>query len=81
MVAFAAGGGDAFAWISFALACAGMLLLAKGAHTLIEDADDTMQMVSQSHKETVAGVVGFELPLLAMAGLLSLAVATAVAAT
>lgn len=31
MVAFAAGPVDAFAWTSFALACAGMLLLAKGS--------------------------------------------------
>ena len=77
MVAFAAGGVDAFAWISFTLACAGTLLLARGAHILIEDADDTMGAVSQSHKETVAGVVGLELPLLAGAGLLSLAVAAA----
>ena len=75
MVAFAAGNVDALAWISFALACAGTLLLAGGAHTLVEDADDTMGMVGQSHKETVAGVVGLELPLLAVTGLLSLAVA------
>ncbi len=77
MVAFAADRVDAFAWISVTLACAGTLLLARGAHILIEDADDTMRTVGQSHKETVAGVVGLELPLLAIAGLLSLGVAAA----
>jgi hypothetical protein len=77
IIVFAASGASAFAWSAFAIACAGTLLAASAAHTLVEDAPGTMRGVRQGRKETVAGLEGLELPLFAVAVLLSVAVALA----
>ena len=68
-------GSEDTAWI--ALACAVVAALATaGAGAWLVDGDRDVSSVGQSHEETLASLVGLEVPLVVVAGLLMLALAS-----
>src|SRR6516225_8061707 len=64
-IAFVAGGAQAFAWISVGLACLTGVLASIAARSMIYDDPGALPSARQPIKELSAGLVGFELPLLA----------------
>lgn len=73
MAVFAAEGGRVFAWVAFGLACLATVLALISADVLIADAEESGQWMRQRHKESSAGLLGFEVPFLITAALLSVA--------
>jgi heme exporter protein D len=69
-IVFAAGGGDAFAWIAVGLGCCGVALLSIGAWSLVQDAP-LSSVTRRSRREASAGFAGFELPFFMIAVALS----------
>jgi hypothetical protein len=57
MIVFAVTGNTVWAWISFGMACVGVVLATVGARTLIEDSAQTLQGVG----EVVKGVAALSL--------------------
>jgi hypothetical protein len=75
MIAFAVTGADGWAWLSFGIACVATVLAAVGARTLVYDEAHVLQRVSDHVKSTAALALGFSLPLLGAAVLITLGTA------
>lgn len=76
-VVFAVTGADAWAWISFAMACVAALLATVGARTLIYDEAQTLQGVRDGVKSTGALCLGLGVPILLVAVPITLGTAAA----
>jgi|SRR2546421_293325 hypothetical protein len=63
-IVFAVTGTDVWAWISFGLACAAVVLGTVGARTLMEDTAQTLQGVGELVKGTAAISLGVGVPVL-----------------
>jgi hypothetical protein len=64
MIVFAVTGNDVWAWISFGMACLGVVLATLGGRTLVEDTAQTLQGVSDLIKNTAAISLGVGIPVL-----------------
>jgi hypothetical protein len=64
IIVFAITGDDVWAWLSFGLACVGVVLAVVGARTLIYDEAELLQGVQELIKGTAALALGVALPIL-----------------
>lgn len=67
MIVFAVTGGDAWAWISFGMACVALVLATAGARTLVDDTAQTLQGVRELVKGVAALSLGFGLAVIVAA--------------
>jgi hypothetical protein len=67
IIVFAVTGTDVWAWISFGMACVGLVLATVGAGTLIDDTAQTLQGLREAVKGVAALSLGFALAVLVAA--------------
>ena len=75
MIVFAVTGADVWAWISFGMACAGLVLATVGARTLVEDTAQLLQGMRELVKDMAALALGVAIPALVVMVLVTLGTA------